>query len=301
MADIRATLTEYGKRRIAFTIVVLAVLAFFLIQTWKAHVFLIAGWFENGLGLYPTELGQDLLHVGHRLHEVALSLMAWPLLFGLVAQFRSPTRHVTGMLMAVFFFVAGLTAIALTGFWRLVIIVAVLGVPTLIAAVLHPAGRDLIASIDIDRVNRVLLALVVVAAVPLLAYAATQVGLQTGAIEPASHDHAGGEHEKIHEQHVEGGHFTRMVWFTFVLIGTGLLASFRQPGWWLGAWVVGLMAIIFGLSGVLAPEAASNPGLVWNLAAIAWGLAVIGAAEVTQHAESPTLLGAKGIGPTASR
>lgn len=301
MTDIRSTLTQFGKRRIAFTVVVLAVLAFFLIQSWKSHAFLIVGWFENGLGLFTSELEQDLLHIGHRLHEVALSLMAWPILFGLLAQLRSPERHVTGMLMAVFAFVAALIAIAVTGFWRLVIILAVLGVPTVIAALLHPAGRGLIASFDTDRVNRVLLALTLVAAVPLLPYAAHQTGLQTGAIEPAEHAQSGGEHEKIHEQHIEGGHFTRMVWLSLAIVFTGLLASFRQSGWWLGAWVVGLMAVVFGLSGVLAPEAASNPGLLWDLAAIAWGVGFIAAAELTQDTESPTLLGVKGIGPTASR
>lgn len=299
MSGAVSKLAGYGKRRIAFTIIVLAVLAFFLIQSWKSHAFLIVGWFENGLGLFTSDLEQDLLHIGHRLHEVALSLMMWPVLFGLLAQLRSPTRHVTGMLIAVLGFVAGLIAVAVTGTWRLVIILAVLGVPTLIAALIHPAGRDLIASFDRKRVSRILLALTVVAAVPLIAYAAHETGLQTGAIEPAEHAHGGGEHEKIHEQHIEGGHFTRMVWLSLAIIFTGFLASFRQPGWWLGAWVVGLMAVVFGLSGVLAPEAASNPGFIWDLAAIAWGVGFIAAAEFTQDEETPTWLGMQGIG-TAS-
>lgn len=292
MSDLRSTLASASKRRIAFTFVVLAVLALFLAESWQQQAFLIAGWFENGLGLLQTNEGHHLLHIGHRLHNLTLALLMWPFLFGMAAQLRSPTGHVTGMLMALSVWVVGLIAIALTGVWRISIIVAILGVPTVIATLLHPSGRELLTSIDGSRVNRVLLVMGIVAAVPLLAYGATQTGLQTGAIEPAGHEHVGGEHAEIHEEHVGGGHYLRMVWFAFVMIATGLLASLRQSGWWLGAWVVGLMASVFGVSGLLAPSAASNPGTLWNLSAVVWGVVFIGLAEMTQDTKSPTLLGA---------
>lgn len=293
MAGLRSTLADYGAKRLAFTVVVLAVVALFLVQSWENHVLLVAGWFENGLGLLSADDGHHFLHTGHRLHNIALGLMTWPFIFGMLAQLRSPRRHVTGMQMAVFVWLAGLAAIALTGVWMILIIVAVMGIPTVVAALLHPAGRDLLTSVDPASVNRVLVVLVVVAAMPLAAYAAHEVGLQTGDVEPAGHAHDGGEHAEIHEEHVGGGHYMRMVWLSFVLIGTGLLASLRQAGWWLASWLVGLMAVVFGTVGVLAPEAASNPGLLWNLAAIAWGLVFIGATEATQDADSPTPLGAR--------
>lgn len=291
MSGLRSSLAAYGKRRIAFTALALVVLALFLVQAWSNYVFVIAGWFENGLGLLETGQGHHRLHVAHRLHNIAISVMTWPFLFGLLAQFRSPTRHVTGMLMAVAVWVAGGLVVALTGVVPLLIIVVVMGVPTVLVALLHPAGRALLTSIDVARVNRVLLGLVVLAAVPLMGYAAHETGLQTGAIEATGHDHAEGVHAEIHEEHVGGGHYARMVWLSFAIVATGLLASARQPGWWLGAWVAGLMAVALGISGVLAPEAASNPGFLWNLGAIAWGLGFVGAAEATQDTESPTPLG----------
>lgn len=293
MSGIRSRIATFGKRRVAFTIVVVVVLVFFLLQSWENYVLIVAGWFEPGLGILTADEGHHFLHVAHRLHNSALSLVTWPFLIGMAAQLRSPTRHVTGMLMAVFVWLTGLIAIGLTGAVPFVIIVAIMGIPTVIAAVLHPAGRELLTSFDAARVSRVLLGLVVVAAVPLLGYAAYETGLQTGAIEAADHAHDGGEHAEIHDEHVGGGHYMRMVWLAFVIIGTGLLASFRQPGWWLGAWVAGLMAVVFGGIGILAPEAASNPGLLWNLAAIAWGVGFIGTAEMTQDTESPTPLGAR--------
>lgn len=293
MSGLRSTLAEYGKRRIAFTILVLATLGLFLVQSWDNYVFVIAGWFDNGLGIL-TDGEHHLLHTGHRLHNLAISLMTWPFLVGMVAQLWSPTRHVTGMLMAVSVWLVGFVAIGLTGVVPLLIIAVVMGVPTVVAALLHPAGRELLTSFDVSRVSRPLLILVVVAAIPLVAFAAHETGLQTGAIEAADHAHAGGEHAEIHEEHVGGGHYARMVWLAFSIIVTGLLASFRQPGWRLGAWTVSLMTIVFGMSGLLAPEAASNPGLLWNLLAIIWGVGFGAATKMISSTDRASPYGARG-------
>lgn len=301
MAGLSSRLAAHGKRRIAFTVVVLVALVLYLAQSWWHQAFLVAGWFENGLGVLPTDNGHHLLHIGHRLHNLALAVVMWPFLLGMAAQLRSPTRHTTGMLMALSVWVVGIVAIALTGVWALSIIVVILGVPTLIATLLHPRGRELLTSIDPSRVNRILLVLVVVAAVPMLAYAATQTQLQTGAIEPSGHAHAGSLHEEIHQEHVGGGHYLRLAWLAFAIIGTGTLASLRQSGWWLGAWVAGLMAVVLGVSGLLAPSAASNPGLLWNFGAIVWGVGFVGVAELTQDTQAPTPLGTWRQGPMSTR
>jgi hypothetical protein len=52
-----------------------------------------------------------------------------------------------------------------------------------------------------------------------------------------------------------------------------------------------------GLASVVFPDADSRFGLAWALAAIAWGVVFVAAAELTQNAESPTLLGSRGIIP----
>lgn len=297
MSGFRSTLADYGKRRIAFTSLVLAILALFLVQSWDNYVFVIAGWFDNGLGIL-TDVEHHLLHTGHRLHNLAISLMTWPFLVGMVAQLRSPTRHVTGMLMAVSVWLVGFVAIGLTGVVPLLLIAVIMGVPTVVAALLHPAGRELLRSFDASRVNRALLVLVVLAAVPLMAYAAHETGLQTGAIEVADHAHAGGEHAEIHEEHVGGGHYARMVWLAFAIIATGLLSSLRQPGWRLGAWTVSLMTIVFGVSGLLAPEAASNPGLLWNLLAIVWGVSFVVVTRMSSSTDQASPYGARDFDTT---
>lgn len=290
MLAVTARLSGVDKRRVAFTIPVLAALAvyFGLMQGWRNNVFLISSWM-GGIGVLPEEF----LEIGHRLHEFAFALVVWPLVFGLLAQLRSPRKHVTGMLMAVVTILAVLLAMALTGFWDPVMILAFLGVPVLLAALLHPSGRALVTSVEAERVSRVMLALVVVAAVPMLAFAATQVGLQTGAIEPAGHDHGGAGHSEVHEQHVEFGHFAFTAAFTFAVLGTALLASLRQRGWWLGAWVAGLMMASYAVASLLAPEASSNPGALWSVAALVWSVGFVAAAELTQGTERPSLLGSR--------
>lgn len=297
MSSLQETLADWGWRRIGFTILVLIPLFVYagLVQGWRNQLFLITSWL-GGVGVMPPEF----LEIGHRLHEVAFAVVFWPLLIGLLAQLRSPSRHVAGQLMALVTLVGLLLAFAVTNYWDPAMILVFLGVPTVLAALLHPAGRGLVSSFSVERINRATLVLVVVAAVPLLAFTATQVGLQTGAIGPA-HDHAGGGHdEEVHEQHVEFGHFTIVVGLVLGVIGVGVLASLQQPGWWVAAWITGLMVVTYGLAGLGAPEAASNPGLLWNLAAIIWGAGFIAVAEYTQDGEFPSWLAARGeAGETA--
>jgi hypothetical protein len=287
MAAVRSVLSEWGTRRIAFTLVALVPLVVWavLLQGWRNQIFLVTSWFGSA-GVLPPEF----LEIGHRLHEVAFAMITWPLVVGLLAQFRSPKRHVTGMWLALLMTASLLIAFVVTNFWAPAMILVFIGVPTVIATLLHPAGRKLVSRVSLDRVNRVTLALVIVAAVPLLAFAATQVGLQTGAIAPA-HDHAGGGHaEEVHQQHIEFGHFTFTAAVIFAIIGAGLLASLQLPGWWVAAWLAGAMSAVYGLASVAAPEAASNPGLLWSVAMILWGVAFVAAAESTQDAEAPSLL-----------
>lgn len=278
MIDLAETLADIGWRRLAFTALVLVPLLIYvgLFEMWRNQLLLVTSW-VGGFGL----LEPVFYDPAHRLHEFAMQLSFWPFLLGLLAQLRSPGRHVTGMLMALLVPVSLAAAMVVSGFTAPLPIVLLLGVPTLLAALLHPAGRELVTSFDSDGVNRVLLALVVVAAVPLLAFTGHQVGLQTGAVEPA-HDHAGAGHdEEVHEQHVEFGHFTFVTAFAFVVLVVGFLASGGLPGWRLGVRVTGIIVAVFAIAGILVPPAASNPGLGWNLAAIGWAVVFVGAGEQT--------------------
>lgn len=292
----RFKIAEFGWRRIVFTILVLVPLAVYvgLFQMWRNQALLITSWF-GGIGLLPPIFHEP----AHRLHEFAAAIMMWPLLVGLLAQFRSPTRHVAGMLMALISLAGVLLAIALTGGWEVVFILVFLGVPTLLATLFHPAGRELLTSLSVARLNKVMFVLVLVAAMPMMAFAANQVGLQTGAIEPA-HDHAGEGHDhEVHEQHVEHHHFMFVTAFILTVIGVGLLTSLQPPGWRLSAWVTGLMVLVYAVAGLLVPESSSNFGLLWNLAAIVWAGGFIGAAKMTEDADRSHRTGARGAEPGA--
>lgn len=283
MVGVLETLKGYGWRRILFTILVLIPLLIYagLVQGWRNQIFLVSSWI-GGVGVLPPEF----LEIAHRLHEVAFAVVFWPILVGLLIQLRWPKRYLAGIYMALIGLAAILLAFAVTNYWDPVMILVFLGVPTVLATVLHPAGRELIGVFSSARINRVLLVLTVIAAVPLLAFSANQIGLQTGAIEPA-HDHAGAGHdEEVHEAHIEFGHFTIVVGLLLGVIGLGLLASLQPPGATIAAWVAGLMVAVYAMAGLLAPEAASNPGLLWNLAAVVWAVVFVGSARVLEGDDS---------------
>jgi hypothetical protein len=121
--------------------------------------------------------------LSHRTHDLTFGFLFMAAGVGMLAQFRRPSKNVASMLMALIPFVALVLAGVLT--FALPNRTAVLTPPwanaaaaTLIAAILHPAGRDFFRSFSVARVNRMILALVVIAAVPLLVFAATNIGLQ---------------------------------------------------------------------------------------------------------------------------
>jgi hypothetical protein len=124
-----------------------------------------------------------------------------------------------------------------------------------------------------------MLALVGIAAVPLLSFASTNIRQQQTVLD----DHAG------------LGHYAFMAAFSFSVIGVGLLASLRPDGWRLTAWVTGLLTALLGLTSILYPDVASSLDLIWALAAIAWGVAFVAGAELTKDAEGPILVGSRGL------
>ncbi|MGH7429622.1 MAG: hypothetical protein ACREJ4_14880, partial [Candidatus Methylomirabilaceae bacterium] len=109
---------------------------------------------------------------------------------------------------------------------------------------------------------------VIIAAVPLLAFASTNIGLQ----------------RTVTNDHAALGHYGFMAAFSFTVIGVGLLASLRPDGWRLTAWVAGLLPALLGLASLVFPDLDSSLGLVWALAAMAWGVAFVAAAEFIRRA-----------------
>jgi cytochrome c oxidase subunit 2 len=219
----------------------------------------------------------------HRIHDLTYGFLFTTAIVGLLAQIRRPSNNVAGMLMALIPWVGLLLAAVLSteaGVIRSAERMLV-GMGTIIAAALHPARPDFFRSFRFSRINWVMLGLVVIAAVPLLAFASTNIGLQ-GTV---TNEHAG------------MGHYGFMAAAAFTVIGVGLLASLRPDGWRLTAWVAGLLPALLGLASVVYPDVDSSLGLVWALAAIAWGVVFVAAAELTRDADGLTLLGSQTANP----
>jgi hypothetical protein len=216
----------------------------------------------------------------HRTHDLIYGFLFTTAVVGILAQLRRPAKNVAGMLMALIPWGALLLAAVLSTDAGVMLSTErlLVAVGTVIAALLHPAERAFFRSFSVARINWVMLALVGIAAVPLLAFAATNIGLQG----------------TVTDVHAAMGHYGFMAAFSFSVIGVGVLASLRSDGWRLTAWVAGLLPALFGVTSVLSPDASSSVGPVWAVAAIAWGVAFVATAELTKDAEVPTLFRLRG-------
>jgi hypothetical protein len=214
----------------------------------------------------------------HRIHDLTYGFLFATAVVGLLAQLRRPSKNVAGMLMALLPWVGLLLAAALSTDPGVILSAErmLVAAGTVTATLLHPARRDLFRSF-ISRVNWVMLALVVIAAVPLLWFAATNLGLQRA----------------VADEHAAMGHYGFMAAFSFTVIGVGLLASLRPIGWRLTAWVVGLLPALLGFASLVFPDASSSLGLGWAPAAIAWGIVFVAAAELTKDAEGLRIFGSE--------
>src|SRR5688572_23985314 len=233
-------------------------------------------------GLIGRVLGHDTAgHISqhfrqphHRIHDLTFAFLFGTAVVGMLAQLRRPSENVAGQLIALIPWVAlGLASVLSNTSIRFAP-APILGALTLLAMILHPTGRNFFRSFSVSRVNRVMLALVIITAVPLVAFAVTNIGLQ----RTATNDHAA------------LGHYGFMAAFSFTIVGVGLLASLRPDGWRLTAWVAVLLPVLFGLASLLFPDVDSSLHLLWALAAIGWGVAFVAAGELTKAPAGQTLL-----------
>ena len=206
----------------------------------------------------------------HRTHDVTYGLLFTTGVVGVLAQLRRPERNVAGMLTALVPVAGLLLAAVLSGNDAIVQRnpLRYAAAVTVVAALVHPAGRGLFRSFSFSRVNWVMVALVGIAAAPLLAFASTNIGLQRA----------------VPDAHGFMGHYGFMAAFSYTVIAGALLASLRPVGWRLTAWISGLLPAALGVTSMLYPDAASSLGLPWALASIAWGAMFVAAAQLTDNA-----------------
>jgi len=273
MDSLRASLSAFGWRRRVFSLVVLVTLGVVgVIGVVLFQPSLIAGLLGQEMAGHISGHFRD---PHHRIHDLTFSFLFGTGVVGLLAQLRRPSKNVAGMLMALIPWIALVLAAVLSNTPPRFAPLPILGALTLLATILHPTGRGLFSSFSVSRVNRVMLALVVIAAVPLLALASINIGLQG----------------TVPNDHAALGHYGFMAAFSFTVIAVGLLASLRPAGWRLTAWVAGLLPAFLAIASVVFPDVDSRLGLGWALAAMAWYVVFIAAAELTQDTESPTPLG----------
>ncbi len=215
----------------------------------------------------------------HRVHDLTYGFIFVPAVVGILAQLRRPSKNVAGMVMALIPWVGLLLAAVLSNSPMVILSPQSLqpAVLTVFAALLHPTGRDFFRSFSISRVNWLMLTLVGIAVVPLLAFASTNIGLQAA----------------VADDHAAAGHYGFMAAFSFTVIAVALLASLRPDGWRLTAWVAGLLPALLGLASLVYPDVSSSIGLPWAVAAIAWGVGFVAAAELTRDPTGPALLGSR--------
>jgi hypothetical protein len=118
----------------------------------------------------------------HRIHDLTFGFLFVPGALGLLVQLRRPARNVAGMAIALIPWAGLLLAALLSDDFARVILFnpsRVVAALTLIAALLHPAGRHFFRSFSVSRVDWASLALVALAAVPLLAFASVNIGLHS--------------------------------------------------------------------------------------------------------------------------
>jgi len=208
----------------------------------------------------------------HRVHDVTFGLLVGTAVVGLCAQLRAPSKNVAGQLMAVIPWAALGVISFLTStpirFAPFPLFVAL----TLLSTALHPRRREMFRAFGASRVNWVLLALVVVVAIPLLTVASSNIRLQ----------------RTLTNDHATLGHYGFMASLSITVIVVGILASLRPDGWRLTAWVAGLIAFLFGLVSLLYRGVDSSLGIAWAIAAIVWGIAFVAAAELTRGARALT-------------
>ena len=212
----------------------------------------------------------------HLIHDVAFMGLIWVTLVGMLTQLYRPTRRVAGMLQALVVLAAFAVGLAVVGFTidptvfdEATFIAMIFGLPA-VAALLHPAGRELLRTRTAGRFSPLLAGLAVVAAVPLVPYAIEQFTLQG----------TGDMHAMIH-------HYAGMLIFSGVLVALGLLASLKPTGWRVPLFSAAGMALGLGVFSVLYPGAASSAGTMWGGAAIAWGLVFAVAGEVSARRTPP--------------
>lgn len=207
----------------------------------------------------------------HRLHNVAFTALYGVLLgLALLASARRPETNVSSFFVAVASGIAGaISGLAsedfISGVWYTAPIAIV------VMWLLHPNRSRLLRPSGVDVPT---LALSLLALVPAIAFLLTQSELQrTGS--------AADPHWELH-------HYSGIAAAALALPLCAFAASVRESGRRLGAWLVGISAVMIGGGSLFLSDYVGAFDGGWAWLTLAWGIAVVAVAEFRRAAASPS-------------
>jgi hypothetical protein len=250
--------------------------------------------------------------ISHRVHLISFGWIFVLSFIALLAQLRRPGTKVVQMYQVMI--AIGILAVTTIIVDRAIdpIVIAFIILP-IVLFVLHPNRSGLLR--PLTNSNRTLMALALVAAVPLVIDATVQfrTGLEAARIAgPIFEDlekrpnltedeferelnaaarRATGSPEKA-EEAAHHFHWSAMGAFSLIIAALALVAALRSTGWRLAAWSAGLSAVLFGAASIANQGDASALNSYWSLLAIAWGTGFILVAEVIRRGTGETTVAA---------
>lgn len=238
-------------RRIAFRSLLVLTIAFLLFALFPAFPLIATNWLPRDAWLAVRSdlvAGDEV----HRLHSLALAVLAWGMLAGVALQLHRPRRKVAALLGAAAVPISIAAAEALTGTYS-VAGTAPFILPIILACTLHPAAREFVRA---PRLDPTMVILVLVAGGAWLAYALDLAQTLRAMSPPRDVDHV-----------------KFMVSLALLAVLWGLIAASDKAGWRFAGFAALFLTACVALQSLIFPAALSGLSAPWAWAALAWCLA----------------------------
>jgi hypothetical protein len=238
----------------------------------------IIGWImvvsAVGFGLFTIVFG--IVSPAQEIHAVHNAVVASLLLVlsapPAIAVARAPHRALRSLVILAAVGVAGLATMAMS------LTVDPFTLPFVVAiGVLWTIVPSRGSTVPVGRPSLIMLAMVAVAAVPLILYALGQAEQQR--IDQTS-------------EHAAFFHWVETSFYAVAILLLGFLAALRPSVFRMAAWMGGLALVILGGASVLLGQHASALPEPWSWAAVAGGVVFVAVAEWEARSQGPTLAAA---------
>lgn len=241
----------------AFTLILLALLGLNVVMT-PTEILTAAftGWFQE-FGI-------------HQVHDMTVAAVLWlAFIVPIVLLLYHPTGRVNTILAPVIAAIPIASMAALAESF-LAMGFAVMSGFALLALLFHPAGRSLARFDRVEGVDRRLAGWYVIGALPVLAYAALEVGNQLGRVD----------------EHVLFVHYGAMAVAAVLIVVMGFLAVFRQRDWRFAAWHAGLLGAFIGLASMAYPGIESSLGQIGGALLLLWAIVFVAGVEYVRRRDT---------------